>query len=90
MPCGSESSDDEEMQRTDSPAPVTPLKLLPNEGAGHDILDAESSECESDNDECEDEDPVPPKKRKRVVAEYVLVNDGLLASELCSPKRIMN
>jgi hypothetical protein len=70
MPSG---SDEEEMQRPDPPALVMPTKSLPNDGAGHDNLNAESSERESDDNECEDEDPVPAKKRKRVVAEYVLV-----------------
>jgi hypothetical protein len=70
MPCG---SDKEEVQPPDPPAPVMPTQPLPNDGAGHDNLDAESSERESDDDECEDEDLVPQKKRKRVVAEYVLV-----------------
>ncbi len=70
MPCG---SDEEETQRRDSPAQVTLTKLLPNDGAGHDNPDAKSSGRESDDDECEDEDPVPLKKSKRVVAEYVLV-----------------
>jgi hypothetical protein len=65
---------------------VTPLKLLPNEGTGHDILDAESSERESDDDECEDEDPVPPKKRKRVVAEYVLVKRWITGERAVQPE----
>jgi hypothetical protein len=68
MPCG---SDDEEMHRPDSPAPVTPTKSLPNDGAGHDTGNPDAETLGDDG--CEEEDPVSPKKRKRVVAECGLV-----------------
>ncbi len=64
MPC---QSDEEEMQRPDSPAPVTPTKSLGNDGAGHDNPEAENSSAESDDDYGEEEEPATSKKRKRVM-----------------------
>ncbi len=66
-------SDEYESQRLDAPNPVTPTKSLRNYWAGHDNTDAESSSAESDDDEGEEEEPVAPKKRTRVLAQYVLV-----------------
>ncbi len=53
--------------------PVTPTKSLRNYGAGHDNTDAESSSTEPDDNQGEEEEPVAPKKRTRVFAQYVLV-----------------
>ncbi len=69
------------MQCSDSPDPVTPTKSLCNDGTGHDNQDAERSDTESEDDEGEDEEPVTKKKRKRVVAEYVLVKRWIKTEE---------
>jgi hypothetical protein len=53
MPCQSDE-DPKEMQRPNSPAPVTPTKSRFNDGAGHDNPDAERLERESDDDACEE------------------------------------
>jgi hypothetical protein len=55
------------------PDPVTPTKLLRNNGARHDNPDAETSSAESDEDHSEEKEPVAPKKRTRVLARYVPV-----------------
>jgi hypothetical protein len=60
-------SDEDEMKLPDPPDPVTPTKSLLNHGAGHDNPEAEKSSDESDDDESLAEEPVAPKKRKRVV-----------------------
>jgi hypothetical protein len=70
MPC---RSDKEEMHRLDTPNPVTPTKPLRDCGARHDHPEAESSCAESDDNQSEEEEPVAPKKRARVLAQYVLV-----------------
>ena len=70
MPC---RSSEEECQHPDAPDPVTPTKSLRNYGAQHDNPDAESSSAESDEDQGEEEEPVAPKKRTRVLAQYVPV-----------------
>jgi hypothetical protein len=73
-------SSEEESQLPDASYPVTreltPTKSLRNYGAGHeshDNTDAKSSSAESYDDEGEEEDPVAPKKRTCVLAQYVLV-----------------
>ncbi len=70
MPC---RSYEEESQVPDAPDLVTPTKSLRNYGARHDNSDAESSRAKSDEYQGEEEDPVAPKKRTRVLAQYVLV-----------------
>jgi hypothetical protein len=64
---------EEESQIPHAPDPVTPTKSLRNYGARLDNPDAESSSAESEEDQGEEEEPVAPKKRKRVLAQYVLV-----------------
>ncbi len=55
------------------PDPVSPTKLLRNNGAWHDNPDAETSSAESDEVHGEEKEPVAPKKRTRVLAQYVPV-----------------
>ena len=69
MPCPWE----EESQIPDAPDPVTPTKSLRNYGARHDNPDAETSSAESDEDHGEEKELVAPKKRTRVLAQYMPV-----------------
>ncbi len=64
---------EEESQLPDAPNPVTTTKSPRNYGARHDNPDAESSSAESDEDPCEEEEPVAPKKRASILAQYVPV-----------------
>jgi hypothetical protein len=66
MPC---QSDEEEAQIPEQHNPVTPTKLLRNDGACYYNSDAEFPLPQSD----EEEEERPKQKRKRVVAEYELV-----------------
>jgi hypothetical protein len=70
-------SSEEESHFPDAPDPVTPTKSLRNYGARHDNPDAECSRAESDEDQGEEEEPVAPKKRTRVLAQYVLVEQWI-------------
>jgi hypothetical protein len=68
MPC---QSDEEDIQPSALPAPVTPRRTLHNDVAGHwhDNSDAERAGTEYD----EEQESVPKKKRKLILAQYVLV-----------------
>ena len=77
MPC---RSSEEESQLPDASDPVTPTKSLRNHGALHDNTDAESSSAESDDDESEVEEPVAPKKRARVSAQYAIGSRGFITA----------
>jgi len=74
MPC---RPCEEESQLPDAPDPVTPTKSLRNYGARHEHLDAENPSDETDEDQGEEEEPVAPKKRTRVLAQYVLVEQWI-------------
>jgi hypothetical protein len=63
--------------RPNRPDPVTPTKSLRNYGARHDNPDAKSSSAESNEDQGEEEEPVAPKKRTRVLSQYVLVKQWI-------------
>jgi hypothetical protein len=70
MPC---RSSEEESQLPDAPDPIMPTKSMRNYGARHNNPYAESSSAKSDEAQGEEEEPVAPKKRTRVLAQYVLV-----------------
>jgi hypothetical protein len=67
MPC---RSSEEESQLPDASKSARSPR---NYGARHDNPDAKSSSAESNDDQGEEEKPVAPKKRARVLAQYVLV-----------------
>ncbi len=66
MPC---RSDEEETQIPEQPNPVTPTKLLRNDAASYDNVDAEIPLTQSD----EEEEERLKQKRELIVAEYELV-----------------
>ncbi len=66
MPC---QFDEEDIPPSDLPAPVTPRRSLHNDVAGLDNSDAERAGTEYD----EEQESAPKKKRKLILAQYVLV-----------------